>query len=101
MTVLIGIPASGEQETRSPINGDVVKKLAAIGVRVLIQRGASTVHLQNTLAALHVGGRNHHLAVKAARAQQCGVKYIWAVSGGNKNYPFVGFKTIHFHQQLV
>ena len=41
MTVLIGIPASGEQETRSPINGDVVKKLAAIGVRVLIQRGAT------------------------------------------------------------
>ena len=41
MTVLIGIPASGELETRSPINGDVVKKLAAIGVRVLIQRGAT------------------------------------------------------------
>ncbi len=41
MTVLIGIPASGEQETRSPINGDVVKKLVAIGVRVLIQRGAT------------------------------------------------------------
>ena len=41
MTVVIGIPASGEHETRSPINGDVVKKLAALGVRVLIQRGAT------------------------------------------------------------
>ncbi|WP_206079797.1 NAD(P)(+) transhydrogenase (Re/Si-specific) subunit alpha [Propioniciclava coleopterorum] len=41
MTVVIGIPASAEDETRSPITGDVVKKLAALGARVLVQRGAT------------------------------------------------------------
>ncbi|MBB1493876.1 NAD(P) transhydrogenase subunit alpha [Propioniciclava sp. MC1595] len=41
MTVVIGIPASAEHETRSPIVGDVVKKLAGLGARVLVQRGAT------------------------------------------------------------
>lgn len=42
MTVVIGIPAANaEGETRSPITGDVVKKLAALGARVLVQRGAT------------------------------------------------------------
>ncbi|MFP5415536.1 MAG: NAD(P) transhydrogenase subunit alpha [Actinomycetes bacterium] len=41
MTVVIGVPASAERETRSPIVGDVVKKLAGLGARVLIQRGAT------------------------------------------------------------
>ena len=41
MTVVIGIPASAEDEARSPIVGDVVKKLAGLGARVLVQRGAT------------------------------------------------------------
>ncbi|MDO5535327.1 MAG: NAD(P) transhydrogenase subunit alpha [Propionibacteriaceae bacterium] len=41
MTVVIGIPASAEHETRSPIVGDVVKKLAGLDARVLVQRGAT------------------------------------------------------------
>ena len=41
MTVVIGIPASAEHETRSPIVGDVVKKLVGLGARVLVQRGAT------------------------------------------------------------
>ena len=41
MTVVVGIPASGEAETRSPMVGDVVKKLAGLGARVLVQRGAT------------------------------------------------------------
>ncbi|MFT3877678.1 MAG: NAD(P) transhydrogenase subunit alpha [Propioniciclava sp.] len=41
MSVVIGVPASAEHETRSPIIGDVVKKLAALGARVLVQRGAT------------------------------------------------------------
>ena len=41
MTVVIGVPASAADETRSPITGDVVKKLAALGARVLIQKGAT------------------------------------------------------------
>lgn len=41
MSVVIGVPASAEHETRSPIIGDVVKKLAGLGARVLVQRGAT------------------------------------------------------------
>lgn len=41
MSVVIGIPASAGHETRSPIVGDVVKKLAGLGARVLVQRGAT------------------------------------------------------------
>jgi len=41
VSVVIGVPASAEHETRSPIIGDVVKKLAGLGARVLVQRGAT------------------------------------------------------------
>lgn len=41
MTVVIGVPASAADETRSPMVGDVVKKLAGLGARVLVQRGAT------------------------------------------------------------
>lgn len=41
MTVVIGVPASAANETRSPMVGDVVKKLAGLGARVLVQRGAT------------------------------------------------------------
>lgn len=41
MAVVIGVPASAEGETRSPVVGDVVKKLAALGASVLVERGAT------------------------------------------------------------
>lgn len=42
MPVVIGIPANADPtETRSPIVAEVVKKLAALGVRVLVERGAT------------------------------------------------------------
>ena len=49
MPVVIGIPASADpHEARSPIVGDVVKKLAALGARVLIQRGATAAAFADT-----------------------------------------------------
>ncbi len=45
MTVVIGVPASAADETRSPLVGDVVKKLAGLGARVLVQRGATDASL--------------------------------------------------------
>ena len=42
MAVVIGIPASADpQEARVPIVPDVVKKLADLGVRVVVEQGAS------------------------------------------------------------
>ena len=32
------------------------------------------------------------------RTQQCGVKYVWAVSGGKHYYAFVYRKAVHLHQ---
>lgn len=42
MAVVIGIPASADpKETRAPIVPDVVKKLAALGAEVVVQKGAT------------------------------------------------------------
>ena len=42
MAVVIGIPrATREDETRAPMVADVVKKLAGLGARVLVERGAT------------------------------------------------------------
>jgi len=42
MTVVIGVPRSAaEGEARTPIVPDVVKKLAGLGARVLVERGAT------------------------------------------------------------
>ncbi len=42
MSVVVGIPANANpDETRSPIVADVVTKLAGLGARVLIERGAT------------------------------------------------------------
>ncbi|MDN5570925.1 MAG: NAD(P) transhydrogenase subunit alpha [Propionibacteriaceae bacterium] len=41
MAVVIGVPRSQEGEARSPIVGDVVKKLAGLGASVVIEKGAT------------------------------------------------------------
>ena len=43
------------------------------------------VHLQDLLAALHVGRVHHDLAVEAAGAQQGGVEHVGAVRGGDRH----------------
>lgn len=42
MTVVVGVPASADpHESRAPIVPDVVKKLAALGAQVVVERGAT------------------------------------------------------------
>ena len=42
-----------------------------------------------------------HLSVETSRTQQCRVKYIRPVGGGNDDHPLCRVKTVHFHKKLV
>ena len=53
------------------------------------------------LAAIDVGDRHHDLAVETTRAQQGRVKHVGAVCRRDDDDAFIGFKAVHFHQQLV
>ena len=70
-------------------------------VHVLVQRHLAHVHLEDLLAALHVRQAHHHLAVKAARAQQRRVQHVGAVGGGDHDHALPALEAVHFHQQLV
>ena len=59
------------------------------------------MHLQDLLAALDVGQRTDHLAVKAARTQQGRIEHVWTVGRGDNDDTFGAFESIHLDQQLV
>ena len=59
------------------------------------------MHLQDALAALHVGHVHHDLAVEAAGAQQRRVEHVGAVRGGDEHHGVVGLEAVHLHEQLV
>ena len=59
------------------------------------------VHLQDLLAALHVGRVHHDLAVEAAGAQQRRVQNVGAVRSGDQHHRVVALEAVHLHQQLV
>ena len=59
------------------------------------------VHLQNSFATAHVGTVDVNLPVETSGAQQCGIQNVRAVGCRHYYYVGVGFKTVHFHQQLV
>ncbi len=65
------------------------------------QGRAAGVHFKDALAAAHVGGGHHHLAVEAAGTQQGRVQHVGAVGGGDEDDALVGLEAVHFHQQLV
>src|SRR3569623_1198775 len=59
------------------------------------------VHLQNLLAAAHVGQRHHDLAVETAGTQQRGVEHVGTVGGGDDDDALATLEAVHLHQQLV
>ena len=65
------------------------------------QGALARVHGQDALAAAHVRGGHHHLAVEAAGAQQRRVQHVRTVGGGDEDDPVVGLEAVHLHQQLV
>ena len=56
---------------------------------------------KDALTPADVGIADHHLAVKAARTQQCRVQHVGTVGGGDDDDRFGGIKAIHLDQQLV
>ena len=67
-------------------------------IHVLGEGLALGVNLEYGLPSLNVGIAHGYLPVKPARTQQCGVEYVWAVSGGKHYYAFVYRKAVHLHQ---
>ncbi len=47
------------------------------------------------------GARHDHLTVEPARSEQRRIEDIGAVGGGNQNDAFIGFESVHLHQELV
>ena len=59
------------------------------------------MHFEDLLAALNVWVRHHDLAVETARPQKCGIENVGSVGGGDQDDAFIGFKAVHFDEQLV
>ena len=59
------------------------------------------MHLQDALAALHVGGVHDDLAVEAAGTQKRRIEHVGAVRGRDEHHGVVGLEAVHFHEQLV
>ena len=70
-------------------------------IDVFGKRHFAHMHLQNFLAAFHVGIGHHHLPVKTSRPQKRRIQNVRPVGRGDQNNVFVLVKTVHFHQQLV
>ena len=59
------------------------------------------MHFQDLLATLHVGTPHHHAPVETARPQQRRIQHVRPVGGRHQDHAFVGFESVHLHQQLV
>ncbi len=70
-------------------------------VDALRHRLALGVHLEDLLAALHVGGVDADLAVEAARAQQGGVEDVGAVGRRDQDDVGLDVEAVHLDEQLV
>lgn len=75
MTVVVGIPASGVGEPRSPIVGDVVKKLTALGATVMIERGATDASFATPASLGDVAWADSTAEVVA------GADVLWTING--------------------
>src|SRR5438477_564798 len=65
------------------------------------QRDAARVHAQDLLAALDVRARHDHLAIEAARPEQCGIEDVGTVGGGDEDHALVGLEAVHLDEELV
>ena len=72
-----------------------------VEVYVFAEGLAPGMHRKNLQAAGVVGAIHHHLAIKAARAQQGLVEHIRAVGGRHDDDAGVALKAIHLGEQLV
>ena len=72
-----------------------------IKVNVIVKLHLFGVDTQDGFAALYIRAFHRHLAVKAAGAQQCRVKHVRTVGGGQNDEAFFVVKAVHLYKQLV
>ena len=59
------------------------------------------MHLENLLAAAHIGQVHRELPVEAARAQQRRVEHVRPVGGGDDDDAFLRVEAVHLDEQRV
>src|SRR5713101_2341793 len=59
------------------------------------------MNAQNTFASPDVGPRNDDSTIEPARAQQCWIENVGAVSRGDQDDSLVRLEAIHLDQQLI
>ena len=59
------------------------------------------MNAQNLLTTIQIWVGHRNLAVKATRAQQCGVQNVRTVRCGHQDHAFAITKSVHLHEQLV
>ena len=57
--------------------------------------------LEDFFTSSNIRKRNMHLPVETSRTQQCRIKHIRPVGGGNDDHPLCRVKTVHFHKKLI
>src|ERR1700691_4168750 len=65
------------------------------------ERHLAHMHLENLLAADHVGIGHDHLAIEPPGAQQRRIEHVGPVGGGDQDNAFIGLEAVHLDQQLV
>jgi hypothetical protein len=56
---------------------------------------------EDLFAAAHVGFVDEHLAIEAARAEQCRVEHLGAVGRSHNDDPLARVEPVHFREQLI
>ena len=59
------------------------------------------MHVEDFDTSINIWTRHDNLTVEATGTQQCRIKDVRAVGGGDDDDAFISFKTVHFDQQLV
>src|SRR5208282_3470094 len=59
------------------------------------------MYLQNFATPRAVGTVDQHLAVEPSRAQQGGIKYLWAIGSGEQDHAGARIEAIELGEQLV
>src|SRR5262245_18740617 len=70
-------------------------------VYLFCQRLVLGVYLKDFFPILDVRQINNYLTIESARTKQSRVEHVGTVGCGNDNYIRVGFKAVHFYQNLV
>jgi hypothetical protein len=70
-------------------------------IHIVGQRSLLGMDAQDHLTTPDVGTANNYAPVETARAQQRRIQNIGTIGRRHQDHAFVGFKSVHLHQQLI